>query len=159
MTGALQFLTLDLFRESQLDYLINNRLLIENAINESIRFHASTGRFSRTVIQEIELHGVLLKPETRVAVCLESANRDSNKFTNPDIFDLHRDTSGNLGFGYGAHACIALAVSKSVMSIFLRLLLENVGKYKIITAQEDYNYVITQSGNDDMIDNLILEKV
>jgi len=159
LTGALHFLTLDLFRESQLDYLINNRLLIENAINESIRFHASTGRFSRTVIQEIELHGVLLKPETRVAVCLESANRDSNKFTNPDVFDLHRDTSGNLGFGYGAHACIALAVSKSVMSIFLRLLLENVGKYKIITAQEDYNYVITQSGNDDMIDNLILEKV
>lgn len=157
LTGALEFLTLDLFREQQLEYLLKDKSLINNAVNESIRFHASTGRFSRTVAKETELHGIKLMPDTRVAVCLESANRDPEKFSNANLFDLNRDTSGNLGFGYGAHACIALAISKEIMTIYLEVLLEKIGNYKI--ASTDYNYVITQSGNDDMIDNLILEKI
>jgi cytochrome P450 len=157
MTGALEFLTLDLFRENQLDLILKDRSLVDNAINESLRFHASTGRFSRTVTTNTYIHGIHLQPGTRVAVCLDSANRDYRNFSNPDTFDLYRDTSGHLGFGYGVHACIALVVSKAVMSVYLNWLLDKFKKYRITTSK--FNYVITQSGNDDMINNLVLEKI
>jgi cytochrome P450 len=104
------------------------------------------------------MHGVNLTPGTRVAVCLESGNRDSRKFNDPDKFDLNRDTAGHLAFGHGPHACIALAISKMVMTVFLEVVLENLGSYKIITPPLEYNYVITQSGNDDMISNLVIKR-
>jgi cytochrome P450 len=157
LTGALQFLTLDLARENQLESLLENRSLIPLAINESLRFNASTGRFSRTVTRDIMLHNVNLKPGDRVAVCLESANRDPDVFENPDIFDIHRNTSRHLGFGYGAHACIALAISKAIMNIYLDALLEN-GPYRVITDTKYLKYVMTASGNDDMISNIIIER-
>jgi cytochrome P450 len=157
LTGALEFLTLDLFRENQLDALINDPSLIPNAIEESLRFHASTGRFSRTVVRDFTMHGVDLKPGDRVALCLESGNRDATKFPNPDTFDIHRDTSGNLAFGRGPHACIALNISKAVMQVYLEILLKYYGKYKVLTSNEDLIYVVTNSGNDDMINNIVIE--
>ena len=155
LTGALQFLTLDLVRENQLDMLLADRSLIPLAVNESLRFHASTGRFSRTVTQDVTLHNVDLKPGDRVALCLESANRDPSIFENPDVFNMHRNTSSHLGFGYGAHACIALVISKAVMAVYLEALLDN-GKYSVVTKNKDFKYVMTASGNDDMISNIVI---
>ena len=157
MTGALQFLTLDLYRENVLEDIINDRSLIPNAVNESLRFHASTGRFSRTVMSDINLHGVKLTSGTRVAVCLDSANRDPLKFKNPDVFDLYRDTTGHLAFGYGVHACIALAISKAVMSRYLEILINTLGKYQVITKNNELKYVMTASGNNDMISNIFIK--
>jgi cytochrome P450 len=156
LTGALQFLTLDLARENQLEILLANRSLIPLAVNESIRFNASTGRFSRTVTKDVTLHNVNLKPGDRVALCLESANRDPDTFNNPDIFDINRNTSGQLGFGYGAHACIALAISKAIMNSYLDVLLDK-GPYRVITETKYLKYVMTASGNDDMVSNIIVD--
>ena len=150
-------MALDLCRENQLDYLINDPTLIPNAVEESLRFHASTGRFSRTVMKEITMHGIELKPGDRVALCLESGNRDPNKFSDPDKFDFYRDTSGSLAFGRGPHACISLAIVKEVMIVYLEILLKNFGKYKVLTQNDDLKYVIANSGNDDMISNIIIE--
>lgn len=159
LTGALEFLTLDIFRENQLDSLLADRSLIPNVINESLRFHASTGRFSRTVTKDITLHNVKLKPGDRVALCLESANRDSKMFPDPDKFNPARNTQGHLAFGYGLHACIALAINKAIMAVYLTKLLDIVGRFKVTTANTDLVYVMTASGNDDMISNIHLVKI
>jgi cytochrome P450 len=159
MSGGLQFLILDLCRENQLDVLLSDMSLIPNAINESLRFNASTGRFSRTVMNDVMLHGVHLKPNDRVALCLDSANRDEERFTNPDVFDLHRSTKESLAFGYGVHACIALVISKAMMKLFLEEFLLAIGKYTLTTKNEDLTYVMTQSGNDDMISNIHIKSL
>ena len=158
MTSALEFLTLDLFRTNTLNQVFNDRSLIPNAVNESLRYHASTGRFSRTVMKEVVLHGVTMKPGDRVAVCLDSANRDPNKFQNPDEFIIGRDTTG-VAFGHGMHACIALAISKAAMNVYLNVLLDEIGKYKVLTENKDLEYLIPASGNNDMITNIIITKV
>lgn len=159
MTGALQFLVVDLYETGNLKSVIDDRNLIPAAINESLRYRASTGRFSRTVTAEVTLHGVHLKPGDRVALCLESANRDPLKFEDPDKFELSRNTSGHLAFGYGLHACIGMVISKAVMAVYLNTLLDTFGNYKVNTSPNDYQFVMTQSGNDDMISNLIIEKI
>jgi cytochrome P450 len=158
LIGALQFLTIDLYRENQLDLLLNDRSLIPLAVNESLRFHASTGRFSRTVTKEITMHGVNLKPGDKVAACLESANRDPNKFPDPDKFDIFRDTTGSLAWGHGVHSCIALAISRSILCSYFEILLDKIGKYEITTKTSDFKYIMTASGNDDMISNIMMKR-
>jgi cytochrome P450 len=158
MTSALEFLTLDLFRTNMLDQVVNDRSLIPDAINESLRYHASTGRFSRTVMKEVELHGVTMKPRDRVALCLDSANRDPRAFPDADSFILNRNGQKHMAFGHGVHACIALAISKAAMQVFLEVLLDIFGKYNVITKNDDLFYVIPASGNNDMISNIIISK-
>jgi cytochrome P450 len=158
LTGALEILTLDMFRENQLDLIINNRDLIPQVINESLRFNASTGRFSRTVLKEIVMHGVLLKPGDRVALSLESANRDPDIFPNPNKFILNRNNSNHVAFGHGVHACIALAISKSLMRVWVEHLLDIYGRYRVVTDNNQLCYVMTASGNNDMISNIIISK-
>ena len=155
MSSALEFLTLDLFRTNTLGQVVNDRSLIPNAVNESLRYHASTGRFSRTVLKEVELHGITMKPGDRVALCLDSANRDPAKFSEPDKFIISRDTTG-IAFGHGVHACIALAITKAAMNVYLNVLLDEMGKYTILTRDSDLEYLIPASGNNDMITNIIL---
>jgi cytochrome P450 len=159
LTGALQFLTLDLCRENQLKAILADRSLIPHAINESLRFHASTGRFSRTVTKDTTLHNVNLKAGDRVALCLESANRDPAIFSDPETFDLFRNTTGHIAFGHGVHACIALAISKAVMTVYLETLLDTISLYEIVTKNSDLKYVMTASGNDDMISNIVIRKI
>jgi cytochrome P450 len=158
MTSALEFLTLDLFRTNILDQVVNDRSLIPNAINESMRYHASTGRFSRTVLKEVKLHGVIMKPGDRVALCLDSANRDPQAFPDADSFILNRNGQKHIAFGHGVHACIALAISKAAMQVFLEVLLDIFGKYNVITKNDDLFYVIPASGNNDMISNIVISK-
>lgn len=156
LIGALQFLTLDLYRTNNINNLINNTLLIPNAVNESLRYNASTGRFSRTVAKNTRLHNVDLKPGDRIALCLESGNRDESVFTNADSFLLTRDTSKSLGFGRGIHSCIALAISKRCMEVYLAKLLNVYKNYKVVPVDK-LDFIMTASGNDDMINNLVIE--
>lgn len=158
LISALQFLTLDLYRENQLDIIMKDKSLIPLAVNESLRFNTSTGRFSRTVLKEITLHNINLKPDDRVAACLESANRDPKKFENPNKFDIYRDNAAHLAWGHGVHACIALAISKEILSVYLDILLDKIGKYQILTGNDDLRYKISGSGNADIISNIILKK-
>ena len=157
--GALQALTIDLFWQNKLETLLNDRSLITSAINESLRYRGSTGRFCRTVTEDITIHNVNLKPGDRVAICLESANRDPNKFVNPDEFDLMRDNTKHLTWGHGVHACIALAISKEMLDIYLNLLLDKVGNYEILTKPSDLKYTLITGGNINIMSNIMLRKL
>jgi len=156
MTGAIQFMMLDLYRENKYMDVLANPSLIPNAVNECLRFNASTGRFRRTVSASIRLHNIDLKAGDAVALCYDAANRDLDQWTDPDVFDLNRQTAG-LAFGYGLHACIALYFSKALMAVFLEECINIIGPYRITTKNDDLQYVMTASGNDDMISNIYME--
>jgi nitric oxide reductase len=53
-----------------------------------------------------------------IAAC-QSGNRDDEVFPDPDKFDIHRqfDPQDSLGYGYGAHRCIAEHLAKAELEI------------------------------------------
>lgn len=159
LTGAVQFLVLDLYRHGHVETVFNDRNLVQNAIQESLRFNATTGRFSRTVASPVTIHGVDMKIDNRVALCLDSANRDPDFFPDPDKFDLYRNVTGYLTFGRGLHSCISIAISRALMTVFLEELLEVFGNYRVTTSNSDLTYLMTASGNNDMITNIVIEKI
>ena len=92
-------------------------------------------------------------------LALESANRDPNKFDNPDEFVIDRDNSKHLTWGHGVHACIALAISKEMLNIYLETLLDKVGKYEILTKPSDLKYTLITGGNINIMSNIVARKL
>lgn len=158
LAGAIQFLVLDLFKNNLVQVLLSNKKLIPNAVQESLRYNSSTGRFTRTAIKSVFIKSTEIKANSRLVVCLDAAARDPKVFLSPDAFDLTRATYPHLAFGHGIHACIALYLSKIVLEFFLDSLLTFYGNYRVLDI-ENLSYTITQSGNNDMLSNLVIEKV
>ncbi len=86
--------------------------LIPRWVEETLRYDGSTQALARTVTTDIELHGQRLRADDRVVLLIGSANRDERVFSDPDRFDILRDTNDMLSFGHGAHFCLGAALAR-----------------------------------------------
>lgn len=115
----------------QWDLLKNDRSLLTNAVNEVVRIESPLRSFSRYVADDTELSGVRLPCGSRVNVIYASANRDAAVFTDPDVFDITRNTSGQLGFGLGVHGCGGQGLARLETESILSALLDRVDRIEL----------------------------
>lgn len=87
--------------------------LCHAAFDESIRWVAPIGMYSRQVTREVELAGVTLPAGARLGICILSANRDAAVWDSPERFDLHREPKPHLAFGKGVHVCLGAWVARA----------------------------------------------
>jgi len=98
--------------ETELQKLKYNPELIPNAVDEMARFDGSVPRSWRLTKKEMEISGVVIPEGQLVLPILSSANRDENEFSDPDKFDLERDTRKHLAFGRGVHVCLGAPLAR-----------------------------------------------
>jgi cytochrome P450 len=55
---------------------------------------------------------VLIPAHEQVLVCLAAANRDPDRFSEPDVLDIGRGDGPNLGFGHGIHYCLGAPLAR-----------------------------------------------
>ena len=92
--------------------LVEDRSLVNNAIEELLRFEPPTPHVARFVARDVELYDQAV-PAGSAMVCLTgSANRDEHKYEDPDRFDIHRNIRQHLTFGYGIHFCLGAALAR-----------------------------------------------
>lgn len=89
-----------------------DRSLIDNIVDEAVRFEAPARGFSRLLTKDVELEGTVMRAGERVFLCYASGNRDERRWESPDRFDVTRDTTGHLGFGGGIHQCLGRGLAK-----------------------------------------------
>ena len=65
-------------------------------------------------------------------VSIGAANRDPQKWTNPDNFDISRNTKGHVGFGAGIHGCVGQMVARLEVETLLSALARKVTRMKIV---------------------------
>ncbi|MBC3839487.1 cytochrome P450 [Streptacidiphilus sp. 4-A2] len=53
-----------------------------------------------------------------------AANRDPDRFADPDRLDLERDARSQLAFGHGIHRCLGAPLARAELRVTLRVLLE-----------------------------------
>ncbi|MDG5472213.1 cytochrome P450 [Jeotgalibacillus sp. ET6] len=108
----------------QLKAVQEDHSLIEPAIEEGLRFYSpvdfSTARWSE---KDMEFHGKTLKRGDFVLASLSSANRDEEKFTDADTFDVTRNPAGHVAFGFGIHFCLGAPLARLEGKIALESLL------------------------------------
>jgi cytochrome P450 len=111
--------------------LKDNPDLIPNAVNEVVRYQSPVRAFARKAIQDTIISGTQIPADSRVLVIYASANRDEHEWDQPDVFDVRRDATRQLGFGHGAHACAGQALARLETEAMLRALVERVDRIEL----------------------------
>jgi cytochrome P450 len=86
--------------------------LIPNAVEELLRYEAPSPVQGRWTTREVEFHGTVIPQDSKVLLLTGSAGRDERKYPDADRFDIHRDSTQHLSFGYGVHFCIGAALAR-----------------------------------------------
>jgi cytochrome P450 len=93
-------------------------------VEEVLRFDPPVQFDGRVCIEEAEVGGYTAQPGQFVMQLLGAANRDPSVFEDPDTFDVTRDATGHLAFGYGIHFCLGAPLARIEGQIALRSLFQ-----------------------------------
>ncbi len=104
----------------QLALLRADPALTANAVEELMRYLSviHLGPI-RTALEDIEIGGVTIKAGESITLSLSVANRDPEKFPDPEVLDLTRKATGQIGFGHGVHQCLGQQLARVELRIAL----------------------------------------
>jgi cytochrome P450 len=86
--------------------------LARTAFDEAIRLESPVQTFFRTTTCETTIGDIAVPADAKVLMFLASANRDPERWEEPERYDLGRRTGGHVGFGSGIHRCVGELLSR-----------------------------------------------
>jgi cytochrome P450 len=89
--------------------------------------------FYRTTTENVLVNGVSIPAGEKVLMFLGAANRDPRRWTNPDQFDIRRNTTGHVGFGGGIHGCVGQLIARLEGEIILSRLARRIRSIELIS--------------------------
>ena len=110
---------------------VKDRSLLDQAVEEGLRWRATDPVFPRLCTQDAEVEGVLVPAGVRVDMCLGAANHDPDKFKDPEKYDIYRDKSHQMGFGFGPHRCLGMDVARQEMIVAISGLMDRFPKMRL----------------------------
>jgi cytochrome P450 len=126
-----------LWHPAQLDAVRADRDLVPEAIEEALRWETPLLTVARSATQEVELGGVRIPSGGFVAVSLGAANRDPQRYAEPDAFDIFREDKQHISFGDGAHRCLGMHLARLEMRMLLNAVLDRLPGLRLDPAAED----------------------
>jgi cytochrome P450 len=115
----------------QLDALRADRSLMDQAIEEGLRWEAPLLGIARVALAERAVCGVNIPAGSIVPVGLGSANRDDTRWDDPDDFDLFRAPKPHLAFAYGAHSCMGAHLARMETRVLLTELFDRLPNMRL----------------------------
>ncbi|MFW5418223.1 cytochrome P450 [Nocardiopsis sp. CNT-189] len=97
--------------------------LADRAVEELLRYLSILHTGTRTALEDVEVGGRQVKAGESVTVSIQAANRDPERFPDPDVLDLGREPGGHVSFGHGAHQCLGQQLARVQLRIALPALL------------------------------------
>ncbi len=97
----------ELFQQpEQLAKMIAHPEYMPSAIEEILRMTSTNAALYRVAFEDVTIGGKLIKKGDEVVAVLSAANRDPERYTDPDTIDITRDEGANIAFGNGIHHCL-----------------------------------------------------
>ncbi|WP_157187608.1 cytochrome P450 [Nocardia vinacea] len=113
-----------LLREpSQLKLLRDRPELIDQAVDELVRYDSPSMASLRCARVDVEIGGTTIRAGQFVFAMLRAANHDPEVFDDPDHLDLARVGIQHLGFGFGRHFCSGASLTPLIVTSALRALI------------------------------------
>ena len=111
--------------------VIEDRDLISNVIEETLRFEPTGHAVARYVTTDVEFHGQVVPAGSAISLLVASANRDERRWTDPNRFDIHRKINQLLTFGLGTHYCMGAALARLEAKIALEEFVARFPKWDV----------------------------
>jgi cytochrome P450 monooxygenase len=110
----------------------------DRVVDEVIRYHSVADLLAmRTVIDDVEIGGQVLRAGEGIIPLIASANHDAGVFDDPGQFCPVRSARGHVGFGYGVHQCLGQNLVRTEMECVYRTLFERVPTLRLACPVED----------------------
>ncbi|WP_143837656.1 cytochrome P450, partial [Nocardia seriolae] len=74
-------------------------------------------------------------------LALASANRDPQRFDDPDALDVRRPTIGHVAFGHGIHHCLGAPLARIELQVAFSALLDAFPAMRLAVAPEDLRWL------------------
>jgi len=127
------FVKLMLAYPQQFAKLRSHPELLDQAIEEVLRFEAPVHGLFRTNNVQIELGGHIIPKDTKICLMWGSANRDPELFDDPNTFDISRDLRSlrqNLTFGQGLHKCLGAPLARLECKVFAEEFMRRIPEFE-----------------------------
>jgi cytochrome P450 len=92
----------------QLQSARSDLTLLPRAVKECIRYDSSVPVTTRVALEDLEIAGVYVARDSTIEVFIGAANRDPERFADPDVLNIDRPVEDRpiLSFGGGLHSCV-----------------------------------------------------
>jgi cytochrome P450 len=121
----------------QLDAVRSDRALIPQAIEEAVRWEAPLLVITRLATRDTQLAGMPIPAGSTVMPLLGAANRDEQRYPDPDRFDIFRAPKPNISWGQGVHVCLGMHLARLEMRVALELLLDRLPDLRLDPEAKD----------------------
>jgi len=111
--------------------LVRDPSLMVNAVEETLRFDGSSQIIVRRAGKDVSLRGKTIPAGATVGLCIISANRDADKYKDPDRYDITRGARDHMAFGMGIHACLGSALARLEAKVVFEEILKRIPDYEI----------------------------
>lgn len=112
-------------------WLQQNRKAIPAAVEELLRYDPPLQMFERWVLAEMEVAGITFHPGQKVGLLFGAANRDPDRFAQPDQLVLDRADNPHLSFGAGIHYCLGVALARVELAAAFSVLVDKVDSLEL----------------------------
>jgi len=121
--------------------LRNDVSLIDNFIEEGLRFEAPVGGLFRMAKQDTTVGETELREGDHIWLIFAAANRDPEMFSQPDTFSVDRENArDHLAFGHGEHFCIGAMLARLEARIAVEQILERMKNIRLIEGRNNFEY-------------------
>ncbi|GAB3978703.1 hypothetical protein GCM10027615_53570 [Plantactinospora veratri] len=122
---------------AQLAALRADPALADRAVEELLRYLSVAKTFMRTALEDVEVGGQTIRAGSRVILSYHTANRDPERFTDPDTLDLSRQEGGHLAFGHGIHQCLGQQLARVEMRVAFPALVNRFPTLRLAVPPEE----------------------
>ena len=110
----------------QLEKLREDSSLLPGAVEELLRYDSPVQRTARVTKAAVQLGGKTIPGHALVVAAIGAANRDPERFVEPDRLDITRRDKDHIAFGFGIHFCLGAPLARIEAQIALGTLLRRM---------------------------------
>jgi pimeloyl-[acyl-carrier protein] synthase len=115
----------------QLQRLLDKRDLIPSAVEELLRYESPSQHTGRIAREDVDLGGKKIRKGQAVMAITAAANRDPERFPDPDRLILDRKDNKHLAFGWSSHFCFGAPLARMEGQISFDVLLRRLNNLEL----------------------------
>ncbi|MFJ4468083.1 cytochrome P450 [Streptomyces sp. NPDC089424] len=115
---------------------------LTNVLNELLRvipFRKGVG-IPRVALEDVEMEGVQIRKGDFVHVSYLTANRDPERYPDPDLIDPDRPARPHMTFGWGGHRCIGVPLAMAELEVAIGRLLQRFPGLRLAVSPEEVRW-------------------